>query len=184
MEGQARREEVGRKGGPNIPGLVGGKSAHLVHEWLQGKAVPDGSGPSGRKTLTYEGVTAREDRPRKTAASKGNLPGVVQLPGRIRRPHLQAVAGSNLVGLGGDVPWPNGEPGGGLRQVDGHDHDHDHSPSCDDSWCLCGHWVFANAVFCVCGMPLGRYHKEDWCCGNVQGAGRCGARSVGATSRK
>eukprot|EP00972_Heterocapsa_arctica_P102209 15060386-Heterocapsa_arctica.AAC.1 len=45
---------------------------------------------------------------------------------------------------------------------------HDHPPSFDDSWCLCGHWVFASAEFCVCVMPTGRYHKGDWCCGKCR----------------
>eukprot|EP00972_Heterocapsa_arctica_P013873 2043591-Heterocapsa_arctica.AAC.1 len=41
-------------------------------------------------------------------------------------------------------------------------------PSYDDCWCLCGHWVFASAVFCNCGLPTARYRKGDWMCGSCR----------------
>eukprot|EP00972_Heterocapsa_arctica_P104988 15471180-Heterocapsa_arctica.AAC.1 len=41
-------------------------------------------------------------------------------------------------------------------------------PSFDDSWCLCGAFVFASATFCNCGMPTGRYKKGDWMCGSCK----------------
>eukprot|EP00972_Heterocapsa_arctica_P101216 14920574-Heterocapsa_arctica.AAC.1 len=37
-------------------------------------------------------------------------------------------------------------------------------PGFDDSWCLCGLWVFASATFCACGLPTGRNRKGDWQC--------------------
>ena len=37
-------------------------------------------------------------------------------------------------------------------------------PDFDDSWCLCGLWVFASATSCVCGLPTGRNRKGDWQC--------------------
>eukprot|EP00972_Heterocapsa_arctica_P076065 11217693-Heterocapsa_arctica.AAC.1 len=38
------------------------------------------------------------------------------------------------------------------------------APSFDDSWCICGLWVFASATSCVCGFPTGRYRPGDWRC--------------------
>eukprot|EP00972_Heterocapsa_arctica_P009306 1369950-Heterocapsa_arctica.AAC.1 len=37
-------------------------------------------------------------------------------------------------------------------------------PGPDDTWCLCGMWVVANATFCVCGLPTGSCRKGDWQC--------------------
>jgi hypothetical protein len=45
---------------------------------------------------------------------------------------------------------------------------HAKPPSFDDCWCLCGQWVFASAVFCVCGMPTGRCRTGDWMCGKCR----------------
>eukprot|EP00972_Heterocapsa_arctica_P027199 3999120-Heterocapsa_arctica.AAC.1 len=38
------------------------------------------------------------------------------------------------------------------------------APGPDDTWCLCGMWVFASATFCVCGLPTGRCRQGDWQC--------------------
>ena len=44
----------------------------------------------------------------------------------------------------------------------------DRPPGYDDSWCLCGEFVYSSAVACLCGLPTGRYCKGDWICGDCK----------------
>eukprot|EP00972_Heterocapsa_arctica_P048210 7109444-Heterocapsa_arctica.AAC.1 len=44
----------------------------------------------------------------------------------------------------------------------------EHPHHYDDSWCLCGNWVFGSALACPCGFPTGKYRKSDWTCGNCR----------------
>ena len=38
-------------------------------------------------------------------------------------------------------------------------------PSFDDTWCLCGNFVYTSAIMCSCGFPTARYCRGDWECG-------------------
>jgi hypothetical protein len=38
------------------------------------------------------------------------------------------------------------------------------APDFDDSWCVCGLWVYASTTSCVCGFPTGRNRPGDWRC--------------------
>eukprot|EP00972_Heterocapsa_arctica_P048325 7126757-Heterocapsa_arctica.AAC.1 len=44
----------------------------------------------------------------------------------------------------------------------------DHPPSYDDSWCLCGNWVFSSALACLSGLLTGKYRKGNWTCGKCR----------------